>query len=101
MKAKVGRLHVITDTILQTRYSHAELASLAIGGGADTIQYRSKSQEVRTLLREAEEVREVCRSHGVTFLINDRVDICLAVDADGVHLGRDDMPILLARKILG
>jgi thiamine-phosphate pyrophosphorylase len=101
MKSRVGRLHVITDTVVQSRHSHAALAALAIGGGADTIQYRSKSQDFRTLLREAGEVGDVCRNHGVTFLVNDRVDLCLAVDADGVHLGREDMPVALARKILG
>jgi thiamine-phosphate pyrophosphorylase len=101
MIARIGRLHVITDTTLQHRYSHAELAELAIQGGADTIQYRSKSLEIRLLLREASEVRDVCVHHGVTFLVNDRVDVALAVDADGVHLGREDMPLPLARKLLG
>lgn len=97
----VGHLHVITDTVLQTRYSHAELAELAIRGGADTIQYRSKSADVRRMMQEAGETAEVCRRFGVTFLVNDRIDICLAVDADGVHLGREDMPVPVARKILG
>jgi thiamine-phosphate diphosphorylase len=101
MISRIGRLHVITDTTLQHRYSHAELAELAIRGGADTIQYRSKSPDIRLLLREASEVRDVCAHHGVTFLVNDRVDVALAVDADGVHLGRDDMPLPLARKLLG
>jgi thiamine-phosphate pyrophosphorylase len=101
MKPEIGRLHVITDTVLQHRYSHAELAELAIQGGADTIQYRSKSTDIRLLLREAEEVRTVCRRHDVLFLVNDRVDIALAIDADGVHLGRNDMPLLTARRLLG
>lgn len=98
---RIGRLHVITDTTLQERYTHAQLAELAIRGGADTIQYRSKSDDVRLMIREAEEVAEICRRFNVTFLVNDRVDICQAVDADGVHLGRGDMPVPIARKILG
>ncbi|HVZ38897.1 MAG TPA: thiamine phosphate synthase [Candidatus Kapabacteria bacterium] len=97
----IGRLHVITDTVLQNRFTHRELAALAIRGGADTIQYRSKSASVRTLLEEAAAVRDVCREHGVTFIVNDRVDIALAVDADGVHLGRSDMPVETARRLLG
>ncbi len=97
----VGRLHLVTDTTVQTRYSHAELAELAIAGGVDTVQYRSKLTDVRVLIREAGAVREVCRQAGVPFIVNDRVDICLAVDADGVHLGRTDMPIDIARAILG
>lgn len=100
-RKRIGRLHVITDTDLQERYTHAQLAELAIRGGADTIQYRSKSADVRLMIQEAGEVAEICRRFNVTFLVNDRVDICLAVDADGVHLGRGDMQVPIARKILG
>ncbi|MBS1910540.1 MAG: thiamine phosphate synthase [Bacteroidetes bacterium] len=100
MKA-IGRLHVITDMVLQRRFTHRELATLAIRGGADTIQYRSKSESVRTLLEEAAGVRDVCREHGVTFIVNDRVDVAMAVEADGVHLGRSDLPIETARRLLG
>lgn len=92
---------MITDTTVQSRYTHAELAERAIGGGADTIQYRSKTTDVRRMIREAGEVSEVCRRHGVLFLVNDRIDVCLAVGADGVHLGREDMPLRVARDILG
>jgi thiamine-phosphate pyrophosphorylase len=101
MSSTIGRLHVITDTTLQARYSAAELAELAIAGGADTIQYRSKATDMHVLIAEASAVRDVCARHGVTCLINDRVDVCLAVDADGVHLGREDMPIGIARRLLG
>lgn len=97
----IGRLHVITDTTVQQRYSAAQLAALAIEGGADTIQYRSKAIDVRALIAEATTVRDVCAGAGVLFLVNDRVDVCLAVDADGVHLGREDMPLDVARRILG
>lgn len=101
MNRRIGRLHVITDTTLQDRYSAAELAALAIDGGADTIQYRSKASDMHAVVAEAATVVEVCRSAGVTCLVNDRVDLCLAVDADGVHLGREDMPVAIARRILG
>jgi len=100
---RIGRLHVITegDDGGRPYRSHAELASMAIDGGADTIQYRSKGANFRTLIAEAGEVVWVCRERGVLCLINDRVDLCLAVGADGVHLGGEDMPIGMARRILG
>jgi thiamine-phosphate pyrophosphorylase len=101
MNRRIGRLHVITDTSVQQRYGAAELAQLAIEGGADTIQYRSKSTDVRALVAEAASVRDICRAAGVLFLVNDRVDVCLAADADGVHLGREDMPLDVARRVLG
>ncbi len=101
MTARIGRLHAITDTQMQRRYTHAELAERAIAGGADTVQYRSKSTDIRLMIAEASEVGDVCRRAGVPFIVNDRLDLALAVGADGVHLGREDMPIAFARRILG
>jgi thiamine-phosphate pyrophosphorylase len=98
---KIGRFHVLTDTCLQTRFSHLELARLAITGGADTIQYREKGGETREMIRIAGQMQALCKSTGVTFIINDRVDVAIASDADGVHLGQNDFPIPLARKLLG
>jgi thiamine-phosphate pyrophosphorylase len=98
---KVGRFHVLTDTLLQCRLSHVELAELAIAGGADTIQFRQKSGATREMIRVAEQMQALCRRAGVTFMVNDRVDVAIATHADGVHLGQDDFPIPLARKLLG
>ena len=98
---RIGKLHVLTDTILQTRYSHLELAGLAIAGGADTIQFRQKEGSTREMICVAEEMQGLCRRAGVTFLVNDRVDVAVAAHADGVHLGQSDFPIPLARKLLG
>ncbi len=98
---KIGRFHVLTDTLLQTRFSHEELAELAIAGGADTIQFRQKSGATREMIRAAKEMQALCKRAGVTFIINDRVDVAIACQADGVHLGQDDFPIPLARKLLG
>lgn len=97
----LGRLHVITDDTIQNRYTHVRLAELAIFGGADVIQFRSKSSDVRAMIEEASRIREACRASGVTFLVNDRVDVALAVGADGVHLGKQDMPVHLARSLMG
>lgn len=96
-----GRLHIITDTSLQNRYTHAELAARAIAGGASVIQYRSRRLSMRTMMLEAEEVCEVCRVSRVTFIVNDHVDVALAVGSDGVHLGWDDMPVATARRLMG
>ena len=98
---KTGRLHVLTDTCLQTHFSHLELAELAIAGGADTIQFRQKEGATRQMIRVAEQLQALCKRAGVTFIINDRVDVAIASHADGVHLGQDDFPIPLARKLLG
>ncbi|MEW6665464.1 MAG: thiamine phosphate synthase [Thermodesulfobacteriota bacterium] len=98
---RIGRLHVLTDVVLQGRFSHVELARQAVRGGADTIQFRHKGGSTRWLIDTAREMREVCRKAGVCFIVNDRLDVAIASDADGVHLGQDDFPIPLARKILG
>ncbi|MGZ3495395.1 MAG: thiamine phosphate synthase [Thermodesulfobacteriota bacterium] len=98
---KVGRLHVLTDTDLQNCFSHIELAELAIAGGADTIQFRQKSGETIQMIRIAEQIQALCKRAGVSFIINDRVDVAIASHADGVHLGQGDFPIPLARKLLG
>jgi thiamine-phosphate pyrophosphorylase len=98
---KIGRLHVLTDEVLQNRLTHLQLAELAISGGADTIQLRQKMGSTRGLIETARQIQSACTKAGVTFVVNDRVDVAIAAGADGVHLGQDDFPIPLARKILG
>lgn len=98
---KIGKLHVLTDTVLQSRFSHLELARLAMRGGADTIQYRQKSGSTREMIRIASQMKQVCSDQGVPLIVNDRVDVAIAAEADGVHLGKDDFPIPRARELLG
>lgn len=98
---QIGKLHILTDIVLQNRFSHMELAKLAIRGGADTIQFRQKSGPTREMIQVAGDVKQVCAERGVTFIVNDRVDVAIASGADGVHLGQDDFPIPLARELLG
>ena len=98
---KIGRYHVLTDTVLQTRFSHVELAQMAIAGGADTIQFRQKTGATREMINTALEMQTLCKKSGVSFIVNDRVDVAIACRADGVHLGQDDFPIPLARRLLG
>ena len=71
----------------------------AVAAGVCAVQYRNKEASTKEMLDEALKLRKICRK--MPFIINDRVDIALAVKADGVHLGQDDMPLAMARKILG
>ena len=94
---KIGRLHVITDTELQDRFTHTELAKMAIAGGADTLQFRQKIGSTREMIETARQMKQLCTNRGVTFIVNDRLDVAIASDSDGVHLGQDDFPIPLGR----
>ncbi len=96
----IGVLHVITDTTLQSRFTHAELAELAIEGGADTVQFRQKHGTTRELVAVAQQMQVVCTRHNVPLIVNDRADIALAVSAMGAHFGQDDMPVSIGRRIL-
>ena len=98
---KIGALHVLTDTVLQSRHTHADLARMAVAGGADAVQYRQKSGDTRGMIETARAMCDICAESGVPLIVNDRVDVALAVEADGVHLGQDDFPVALARNILG
>ena len=96
----IGVLHVITDTTLQSRFTHVELAELAIQGGADTVQFRQKQGTTRELIAIAQAMRTVCEQHKVPLIVNDRADIALAVGATGAHFGQDDMPVSIGRRML-
>jgi thiamine-phosphate pyrophosphorylase len=78
-----------------------ETAQLAIAGGADCIQLREKDLDGGELLSRARRLGELCRKHGVLFIVNDRPDIALLADADGVHVGQTDLPVREARRVLG
>jgi thiamine-phosphate pyrophosphorylase len=71
----------------------------AVLAGACAVQYRSKQEDSETMVRTALALKRLCQ--GILFLVNDRIDIALAVDADGVHIGQDDLPVSVARRILG
>jgi thiamine-phosphate pyrophosphorylase len=100
-RARIGRLHLLTDVVLQSRFSHEDLALLGIAGGADTIQLREKGGSTRRMIEVAKSMAVVCREAGVPLIVNDRIDVAIASGADGVHLGQSDFPIPLARKLLG
>lgn len=97
----IGRLHVITDTSLQSGYSHTELTKMALAGGADTIQFRMKTGSTREMINIATEMKVLCEKSGVPLIVNDRIDVAIASQAHGVHLGKEDFPIKLARQLMG
>lgn len=78
-----------------------EVIADAVKGGIRGVQLREKDLSTRELLRLAEELREITDKAGARLLINGRIDICLAVEADGVHIGKDSIPADIARNILG
>jgi thiamine-phosphate pyrophosphorylase len=73
----------------------------ALKGGITLVQYRDKNTEDDVRFQRAQQLREICHRYQALFLVNDRVDLALAVGADGVHLGQTDMPIAVARRLLG
>lgn len=73
----------------------------ALQGGLSLVQYRDKDADDLTRLNNARKLRQICHEYGALFLVNDRIDLALAIDADGVHLGQQDIPVELAREMLG
>ena len=94
------RLYPLTDRRL-SGLSHAEQVAQLAEGGATLVQLREKSLSPLDFYREAEAALQVARARGVKIIINDRVDLALALNADGVHLGQDDLPPEAARRVLG
>lgn len=92
--------YFITDSHL----SHAgnlHDVQCAVEAGVEIVQYRQKDASTKDLFSEARELQRICRGTSTRFIINDRIDIALAINADGVHVGQDDMPYDSTRKLLG
>lgn len=92
-------MYLVTSGELSRGRSTIEVVERALAGGVRVVQLREKGLVTAVLTNLALEVRGLTRRAGALLLINDRIDVALAVDADGVHLGRDDLPIDLARRI--
>jgi thiamine-phosphate pyrophosphorylase len=90
--------YFITDSSLSKRGNISDV-KCALKCGVEFVQYREKNKSTQELLIEAKELRELCKR--VNFIVNDRVDIALAVDADGLHLGQGDLDYKSARRLLG
>ena len=93
-------LYVIIDATALKGRSHIEVAGQAIRGGAKVIQLRDKAHSKKELLAIAQELRNLCAEQDVLFIMNDYLDVALAVDADGLHAGQDDLPVKVARRLL-
>lgn len=98
---KEFKLYAITGEQFHPNRPLVEVMEEAIRGGADFIQLRDKNSSKKEVYEKALQLRELTKKYDVPFVINDYVDVALAVDADGVHLGQDDLPLQVARKILG
>ncbi|GMM50274.1 bifunctional hydroxyethylthiazole kinase/thiamine-phosphate diphosphorylase [Starmerella bacillaris] len=94
-------LYLVTDPHLNLGRSTADIVKDAVEAGVTIVQLREKDCETGEFIQRALAVKKVCDAHNVPFVINDRVDVALAVDASGVHIGQGDIPVPLARKLLG
>jgi len=72
----------------------------ALEAGAGIIQYREKSLSAKRMYEEGREIRKICEEYGAEYIVDDRIDIAMATEADGVHLGQEDMPLDIARKLM-
>lgn len=94
-------VYLVTDAGLSADRSTVEIVEAAIEGGVDIVQLREKAASARTRHDMGLELRALTRDANVPLIVNDRIDLADAIDADGVHLGDDDLPIAAAREQLG
>ncbi len=97
----IWRLCLVTDRSLARGRALQEIVSKAVRGGVSMVQLREKEAGTRAFLDEALALKAVLAPHRIPLIINDRVDIALAVDADGVHVGQTDMPVDQVRSLIG
>lgn len=97
----MDRLYPITDSRNRHGWDHVQLTRRFLEGGSRFLQIREKLLPDLDLYRQLIEIRKICSAVGARFIINDRVDLALAVGADGVHLGQHDLPVEAARRLLG
>ena len=100
MPLQLPKIYPITDTAICS-LTHTEQVSQLLSGGATFIQLREKNNSARSFFDDAASAVRLALDAGATIIINDRIDIALALGASGVHLGQTDMPVNAARKLLG
>lgn len=101
MVNKINGVYLVTDRPLCFHHNLAEVVRLSALGGVNLVQLREKETNSREFLELAKHIKEILTPFQVPLLINDRIDICLAAGADGVHLGQSDLPWMEARRLLG
>jgi thiamine-phosphate pyrophosphorylase len=90
-------VYFITDSSFG--WTHEQLAEMVLRAGIKVIQFREKNMSTKQMFETAKRLRKLTEDYGATFIVNDRVDLALAVDADGVHVGQDDLPAEVVREI--
>lgn len=99
--SRLGGLYVILDPTVCPERSLSDVLMASLEGGVRIFQYRNKQASMKDAYIEALVLRRIASDQGAVFIVNDRCDLALAVDADGVHLGQGDMPYDLARSVMG
>ena len=94
-------LYFITDSSPYTEEEFLSRVEEALSGGVTLIQLREKNRSTREYIHLAKKVHEIAKDHSVPLIIDDRIDVAMAVGSEGVHLGQSDMPVKIARSILG
>lgn len=97
----IGRLYLVTDRSLTLGRPLEQVVARAVQGGVSAVQLREKEAATRSFVEAARQMKALLAPYGVPLLINDRVDVALAVGAAGVHIGQEDLPYPLARRLLG
>ena len=100
MRERLRGLYVIIDPAVARGGDEVEIAREALDGGARLLQLRDKTREKGLQLPIAQALRSLCRERGALFIVNDHVDLALAADADGVHLGQKDLPVSVVRRLV-
>ena len=93
-------LYLVTDRGLSLGRPLIEIVKSAVRGGVTVVQLREKNATTREYIREALEIKKFLNDNNIPLIINDRIDIAMAVDADGIHIGQTDMPFETAKKIV-
>ena len=94
-------LYLCTDRSFMKTETLEETVEQAVQGGCSIVQLREKDCSTKEFYEQALRIKNVTQQYNIPLIINDRIDICMAVNADGVHLGQEDMPVAEARKLLG
>jgi thiamine-phosphate pyrophosphorylase len=94
-------VYLIADRRLAQQQKLEHVVRAAIQGGATVVQLREKEGSTQEMVELGRVLHALTRSAGVPFIVNDRLDVALAIDAEGVHMGQDDMPVVIARRLLG
>lgn len=94
-------LYLVTDSVLMSADTVEQSVEQAIKGGCTLVQLREKKKSSLDFYKTAVKVKAVCGHYGIPLIINDRLDIALAVDAEGIHIGQEDLPAKIVRKLIG